>query len=266
MSDYIEHHKIGGTAACVIAKGKHFKTTVHDLWMEATGKKDRPDLTWELQVQLGILSESLNAKFFTHNTEMEVERNGTTDQLYVHPELPYLVAQIDGLVHVSRHNDGIWEAKHTNAFSDIDQQANNYYPQVQHYMNVVGKDVSYISAIFGNSIFDYIRIDRDQEYLDKLMELQHKFWRCVVMDIPPAKDIGAIVEPTVPIVRKVDMTGNNEWASLAGDFIENQAASKIFEDAKKDLKVMVPKDAKETSGHGIVATRAKNGACTIRVG
>jgi|10_taG_2_1085330.scaffolds.fasta_scaffold05152_10 predicted phage-related endonuclease len=266
MADYIEHRKIGGTAACVIARGKHFKMTLQDLWEETTRKKERPDLSWELNVQLGIMSESLNAKFFTHNTELEVERNGATEQLYVHPEYNWLVAQIDGLVHLSRHSNGIWEAKHTNAFSDIEKQADTYYPQVQHYMNVLDKQDSYISAIFGNSKWECIRIPRDQDFIDKMMELQHKFWKCVIMDIPP-KDGGIeeTIEPTKPIVRKVDMTGNNQWASLSLEFIDNQQYAKLFEDAKSDLKKLVPIDARETTGHGIIATRDKRGACTIKV-
>jgi hypothetical protein len=57
---------------------------------------------------------------------------------------------------------------------------------------------------------------------------------------------------------KVNMEGNNEWASLAEDFKVNKEAHSIHEKAKKGLRKLVEDDVSLAIGHGVVAKRRKN--------
>jgi hypothetical protein len=71
--------------------------------------------------------------------------------------------------------------------------------------------------------------------------------------------------PRVTAVRLVDMSGSNSWAEFAGIFRRTRAAYAEHEDAKAELKALMPEDAKEASGHGIRAKRSKSGAVAFDV-
>jgi hypothetical protein len=46
-------------------------------------------------------------------------------------------------------------------------------------------------------------------------------------------------------VRIVDMSASNSWAELAGVFCQTRAAFLDHEQAKTELKILMPEDAKE---------------------
>jgi hypothetical protein len=64
-------------------------------------------------------------------------------------------------------------------------------------------------------------------------------------------------------VRIVDMTESNSWAEFAANFTRTRAAHLEHEQAKVELKVLMPEDAKEAIGHGIRAKRSKSGAVSF---
>ena len=61
------------------------------------------------------------------------------------------------------------------------------------------------------------------------------------------------------------MSGSNSWAEFAGIFLRTREAFAEHQSAKTELKALVPEDAKEATGHGIRARRAKNGALSFDV-
>jgi hypothetical protein len=64
-------------------------------------------------------------------------------------------------------------------------------------------------------------------------------------------------------VRVVDMSASNAWAEFAGVFARTRAAYFEHEQAKTELKSLMPQDAKEAIGHGIRAKRSKSGAVSF---
>ena len=56
------------------------------------------------------------------------------------------------------------------------------------------------------------------------------------------------------------MRGSNAWAEFAGILARTRAAYLQHEQAKAELKSIMPEDAKEAIGHGIRAKRSKSGA------
>ena len=58
---------IGGSDAIRIMEGDW-----HSLWLEKTGRAEPADLTWVLPVQLGILTEELNKKWFVQETGLSL--------------------------------------------------------------------------------------------------------------------------------------------------------------------------------------------------
>ena len=64
-------------------------------------------------------------------------------------------------------------------------------------------------------------------------------------------------------VRIVDMSSSNSWAELATIYCETRPAFLQHENAKAELKLLIPEDAKEAFGHGIRAKRSKAGAVSF---
>ena len=74
------------------------------------------------------------------------------------------------------------------------------------------------------------------------------------------------VEPPrarIEAVRIVDMGGSNAWAEFAAVFTRTRDAHLEHENAKAELKGLMPKDAREAFGHGVRAKRSKSGAVSF---
>jgi len=261
INKYTYHGKIGGTYACVIAKGDHFGTTPADIWAVLTGKEKPVDLTDKLPVQIGIATEDVNVRFFEKRSKLTVDRSERTLGVWEHPEHDFAVCQPDGLV----GKDSLFEAKHTSSRGDMMKMAyETYYPQLQHNMAVTNMQRCYFSVIFDNNRIEYEVINRDDEYINTLMEREAAFWEMVKMDLPPEGYVDPLA-PKKPPFKEVDMTGNNEWANHVFNYREFEYGAKAFAEAKEGLKEMAPKDARITSGHGLTVSRAKNGAARLKV-
>jgi len=61
------------------------------------------------------------------------------------------------------------------------------------------------------------------------------------------------------------MSASNAWAEFAGIFARTRAAHLEPEQAKVELKSLMPEDAKEAVGHGIRAKRSKSGAVSFEL-
>jgi hypothetical protein len=71
--------------------------------------------------------------------------------------------------------------------------------------------------------------------------------------------------PRLAAVRIVDMTASNSWAEFAAVYRRTRPAHQEHENAKADLKKLVPEDTKEAAGHGLQAKRSKSGAVSFDV-
>jgi hypothetical protein len=83
-------------------------------------------------------------------------------------------------------------------------------------------------------------------------------WRELLLDLKQAQP-----KPRIQAVRIVDMSGSNAWAEFAGIFARTRAAYLEHEQAKTELKNLMPEDAKEALGHGVRAKRSKSGAVSF---
>jgi hypothetical protein len=59
------------------------------------------------------------------------------------------------------------------------------------------------------------------------------------------------------------MTASNAWAEFAAIFTRTRPAHLEHEQAKAEMKGLVPEDAKEAIGHGVRAKRSKSGAISF---
>ena len=103
----------------------------------------------------------------------------------------------------------------------------------------------------------------DPLYLSVLVSAEKKFWRCVQSGEVPHLIMAEPPRPRIEAVRIVDMSTSNTWAELAAVFRSTREAFVEHENAKAELKGLMPEDAKEAIGHGLRAKRSKAGAVSF---
>ena len=84
----------------------------------------------------------------------------------------------------------IFEAKTVSAFrqNNGNTEIPMIYVQRQHYMAVTGFNNAYIAALIGGNKFVYRLIERDDELIDMIIQLEYNFWNCVENNVPPDVD------------------------------------------------------------------------------
>ena len=222
------------------------------------GEAEPEDLSGNLIVQLGLVTEDLNRRWYEANTGQVIT---DVQQRVFHPALKWMAATLDGRVAGS---DAVFEAKFMLPWSFSEEAAaTKYMPQLQHNMWVVAARTAVLSVITGGGKWVEILAHADPLYQHLIVTAERKFWRCVESGEEP-KPFG--IEPPKPriaAVRVVDMTASNAWAEFAGIFARTRSAHLDHEQAKTELKGLMPEDAKEASGHGIRAKRSKSGAVSF---
>jgi len=108
-----------------------------------------------------------------------------------------------------------------------------------------------------------LTVHADPLYQHLLLTAERKFWRCVQDGEVPRLFCIEPPRPRLEAIRVVDMSVSNSWAEFAATFRRTRPAYQEHEDAKADLKKLVPEDAKEATGHGLRAKRSKSGAISF---
>lgn len=245
---------IGGSDANVILGGEPER--VHHLWMVKARKAEPDDLSRVLPVQMGTFTEPFNIRWFEQECRKDVTRNG--DQMRSN-EHHWMICTLDGVVY-DNGVPAVFEAKHVSAFYKDEDVLKKYQPQLQHNMVVTGYDRAYLSVFFGNHRWSVICVEADPIYQALLIDVERQFWDSVQRDVPPP---AAHIETPVEAIRKVDMTGDNEFASAANVWLSNKGYAQSFEKASRDLKGKVPADVVEASGYGVMVKRNKAGSLSI---
>jgi predicted phage-related endonuclease len=144
--------------------------------------------------------------------------------------------------------------------------AEKYMAQLQHNMWVTASRAAALSVITGGGKWVEITTHADPLYQHLIVTAERKFWRCVESGEPPRLFGVDPPKPRIQAVRIVDMSGSNAWAEFAGIFARTRAAHLEHEQAKTELKSLMPEDAKEAKeaiGHGVRAKRSKSGAVSF---
>jgi predicted phage-related endonuclease len=227
----------------------------HRLWMEKTGQVEPEDLSDVLPVQMGSYTEPFNVAWFEKVTGMKV--TGRQDVLHN----DWLRATLDGRVEYNGET-AIFEAKHIGAFSKVDDAVQRYLPQVHVQMYLTGAGRAILSILHGTQNYEWVMVEWDDAYWASVLKALEDFRDCVAFNVPPSDAPVIAAKPTT--FKVYDMTGQNEWASYAADWIASKAAADTFRAAEKNIKALVPEDASEVAGHNIIVKRSKAGALSIR--
>jgi hypothetical protein len=172
-----------------------------------------------------------------------------------------MAATLDGRV---EGTGAVFEAKFMLPWSFTEEAAvEKYMPQLQHNMWVVTARQAVLSVITGGGKWVEITANADPLYQHLIVTAERKFWRCVESGEPPRLFGIEPPRPRIEAIRIVDMSASNAWAEFAGVFARTKPAHLEHEQAKAELKGLMPEDAKEAIGHGIRAKRSKSGAVSF---
>jgi predicted phage-related endonuclease len=247
---------IGGSDARIIMGDN--EGALLRLWREKRGEVEPEDLSGNLIVQLGSVTEDLNRRWYEANTGLTI----TDIQRRVHhPTIRWIAATLDGRV---EQDGAVFESKFMLPWSFSEEAAaEKYAPQLQHNMSVLAANSAVLSVITGGGKWVEIKTHADPLYQHLILTAERKFWRCVETGEPPRLFGIEPPKPRLEAVRIVDMSTSNAWAEFAGIFARTRPAYLEHEQAKAELKGLMPEDAKEATGHSIRAKRSKSGAVSF---
>jgi predicted phage-related endonuclease len=249
---------IGGSDARIIM-GEDAGALVR-LWKEKRGEVKPEDLSGDLLVQLGAVTEQLNRHWYQKNTGQAVTE---VQRQVFHPVHRWMAATLDGRVEAT---GAVFEAKFMLPWNFLEEAAaEKHMAQLQHNMWVTASRTAVLSIITGGGKWLEMTIPADPLYQHLLLTAERKFWRCVQSGEPPRLFGIDPPRPRVEAVRTVDMSGSNAWAEFANIYRLTRSAALDHDRAKTELKALVPEDAREAAGHGVRAKRSKSGAISFEV-
>jgi predicted phage-related endonuclease len=247
---------IGGSDARIIM-GNDEPNLVR-LWREKRGEIESEDLSDNLIVQLGTVTEDLNRRWYERNTGNLIK--GVQRRIQ-HPVNKWMAATLDGTIETT---GAVFEAKFMLPWTFSEEAAaEKHMAQLQHNMWVANSRSAVLSIITGGGKWVEMTLNADPLYQHLLITAEKKFWRCVQNEEPPHLFGIEPPRPRLEAVRIVDMSASNSWAELTASYRRTRAAHQEHEGAKADLKKLVPEDAKEAIGHGLRAKRSKSGAISF---
>lgn len=183
--EWLKHRQagIGGSDASCIAGLNPWKSAIQ-LYMDK--KEENPQEQKSLRMELGNRLEGLVAELFTEATGLKVRNvNG----ILKNDKYPFALANIDRAIVGEK---AFLECKTTNSYALKEWEEGvpaHYEIQCLHYMAITGATHCYIAALIGNSDFIWHKIERDQETIDYLMQIEKDFWENnIEKDVVPMPD------------------------------------------------------------------------------
>jgi YqaJ-like viral recombinase domain len=247
---------LGGSDARIVMGSD--ESALLRLWREKRGESEPEDLSGNLIVQLGLVTEDLNRRWYEMNTGQVIT---DVQRRIFHPALRWMAATLDGRV---QGGDTVFESKFMLPWSFSEEAAAvKYMPQLQHNMWVVAAKSAVLSVITGGGKWVEIKVNSDPLYQHLIVTAERKFWRCVENGEEPRPLSVEPPKPRIEAIRVFDMSTSNAWAEFAGVFARTRSAHLEHEQAKTELKGLMPEDAKEAVGHGVRGKRSKSGAVSF---
>lgn len=225
--DWLEVRKsgIGGSDAAAAVGLNPFKSQT-ELWLEKTGRgadlpKPDPNDTTE-PIYWGTLLEPIVAAAYTQQTGRRVRK---VNAVLRHPTIPFMLANLDREV-IGAPDVDILECKTAGQFGARHWQDGvpEYVQlQVQHQLAVTGKRAADVAVLLCGQQLAVYRIERDDELIARLIQLEAEFWRYVETDTPPPGDGSESADRALRCLYPRDSGGTV-------DFSDDRQLSAVFAD------------------------------------
>ena len=210
------------------------------------------------RVMMGAFSECLNKVFLENELNIKVKNI----KPFTHPDNPIHTASPDGVV-AKEFCDVPTISKHTNGFNNIDKVHATYYPQVQWQLYVTGYQRVILSVIYGNDfkLPDSVTfVERNEEYIAQMASKVTAWYeKHIINDEPIVDDV--VAPKFIPLDERkdYDFSTNNEWVNHSVNFVLSKEQYDLHNHSKKEIKKLIPDDAKTVVGGGVEAKVGKTG-------
>ena len=191
-TEWLEVRKTGiGASDAAAAVGLSPYKSPLELWMEKTGRDDtllKPDPKDTTEpVYWGTLLEPIVASAYTQQTGRKVRKVNAVLQ---HPQHSFMLANLDREV-IGSPAVQILECKTAGEYgAALWREGVPEYVQlqVQHQLAVTGKHAADVAVLLCGQRLGVHRIQRDDDLIDRLIQLEARFWDYVIKDTPPPAD------------------------------------------------------------------------------
>lgn len=177
---------IGGSDAAAVCGMNRWRGPLDvflDKTSDAIADNDNEAMYW------GRVMEPVLRDEFSKRTNLKVE---SVPFMFQFKEHPFMLADIDGIVHEKDGTVSLLEIKTANGFAAKDWEDGlppEYYIQTQHYIAVCDLPKAYVAVLIGGNNFRYEEISRDEETIQTIIAMEASFWNNhVLTKIPPPVD------------------------------------------------------------------------------
>lgn len=175
---------LGGSDAGTVLGFNSYKTP-YQLYLEKTGQYE--EVVDNEAVYFGNELEDFVAREFAKRTGKKVRR---MNRFLRHKQYPFMTANLDRVVIGER---AVLECKTASEYMreawEGDDIPATYLCQVHHYLAVTGFEKAYIAVLIGGNKFVWKEVERDEEFIEILIEREKDFWENhVLADVAPPID------------------------------------------------------------------------------
>lgn len=214
-AEWLEYRKagIGGSDVGVIVGLNKYKSAF-TLFLEKTNQLPTDDEQSEA-AYWGNTLEDIVAQEFSKRTGLEVNER---HELLQHDTYDFMLANLDREVTCPNRGIGILECKTSSEYLkdewSEDKIPDSYYLQVQHYLAVTGYSFAYIAVLIGGNKFVHKEIERDEEVINYLIQLESDFWNNhISKNVPPAIDGSESTSSSIKLFYSESNDGSVELSS-----------------------------------------------------
>lgn len=239
---------IGGSDAAGVAGLSKYASPYMVFWDKLdVFIQDKPEHVMEA-AYWGNVHESTIRREFTMRVNKEREEQGLPalkvihrQAVFAHSEHDFIRTNLDGWIVGHENGKGIFEAKTAHYMLrgdwEGDDVPNAYLLQCQHNMLVMDADFAYLAVLIGGNTFKYYYIERDEELIAYLLQIETTFWNNHILTRIPPEMTGLSAEKDM--LREMYPTSVDEEAtmtSLPNECIERFETIDVIKQLMDELK------------------------------
>jgi len=226
------HLYIGGSDAPAIAGVSQFQQPL-DVYLSKIQETEPVDLSDNERVIFGNLFEEPVAQEFSRRTGMKVRNVNSTLR---HKHYDFMVAHIDKKIEGA--NEGL-EVKTRGIYahklygpSGTDQVMESDIIQCAHYMMVTGYERWHLAVLLSGQEMRYYTIERDEQLIQTLLDIELDFWALVRNETPP--DLDFQHRSTAQLLNEMYPGTDGEVIDMTEEALQWH---RVLEDAKQKAKI-----------------------------
>ena len=206
-----------------------------ELWQEKVSGQSQPQQENEAMIW-GRIMEPIIAREFVKRSGLQVNPFRSMLQS---PQYPWMLANLDGLIEDPHRGVGVFEVKTASAYKQAEWAEGRcpdaYMLQLAHYLAVTGLDFAVVCVLIGGNKLQWSTVERDDELIASVIDLERHFWQYVLTNTPPPVDSSSACADMLK--NKYPSSTNQTPLILpieADSWVKDYLAAKVEEDAAAD--------------------------------